>query len=658
MRPVQPVDFSGMMLRRDASGRTIQGPGDLAGLKAERSAVIERAAVDQDSRTVQLAFASETPCERWFGFEILDCKSSSIRLDRLTSGGPLLVGHDSDDQVGVVESVTVGEDGMCRATCRISRSERGEEILQDIVDGIRRNVSVGYMVHEAVLEKQDKTGDYYRVTDWEPYEVSIVPMPADTTVGVGRSLNEITEPAAPVAEPPVKETRTMIKCKHCGAEHAEGVTCTCHAVRAAEQSRVTAVMTRAGEFSARGGVEVATSLLAENPAATVDDFNQRMLAKITETQAPTVSREPEQRSPIITQSLRYESRSLDAWKRHGSRAEEMAFRAGMWAKAVLFGDETAQRQAKDMGLDLRVMTAGTATAGGYLVPEEMETGIIDLRAQYGALRRLAQIFPMGSGTLPIPKWGSGTTAYFAGEQTATTESDATLGNVLLIAKEVSALTRFSQSLAEDAIIDMAAFVANEHAYAFAVKEDSCFIDGDGTSTYGGIVGLKALLEVSGMAGIYTAATNSDTPAEIIAAELAMLMAKLPSYARLGARWLSSPAFEAAIFGRIKLAGGGNTIQSVGGAIVEQGVLGYPVTVCEPCYSNLTTDLTGKAMLFFGNFQQGVAMGERRGITVQVLRERYAEYRQIGVIGTERIDINCHGVGDTSTAGPIVALIGG
>jgi HK97 family phage major capsid protein len=64
------------------------------------------------------------------------------------------------------------------------------------------------------------------------------------------------------------------------------------------------------------------------------------------------------------------------------------------------------------------------------------------------------------------------------------------------------------------------------------------------------------------------------------------------------------------------------------------------------------------MLFFGNFQQGVAFGERKGITVQVLRERYAEYRQIGVLATERIDINCHGVGSTSAAGPIVALIGG
>lgn len=656
---MKTIDLRGMMLKRDASDRRIKGPGDLAGLQVERSAIIERAAVDSENRTVQLAFASETPCERWFGFEILDCKSSSIRLDRLTSGGPLLVGHDSDDQVGVVESVTVGEDGFCRATCRLSRSERGEEILQDIVDGIRRNVSVGYMVHEAVLERQDKTGDYYRVTDWEPYEVSIVPMPADTSVGVGRSMEEaITEPAAPATETPTEETRTMIKCKHCGAELAEGATCTCHAVRAAEQARIAAVMTRAAEFSARGGVEVATTLLKENPSATVDDFNARMLAKITETQAPTVPREPEKRTPSITQSLRYEPTSLNAWKRHGSRAEEIAYRAGIWAKAVLFGDVAAQRQGKDMGLDLRVMTEGTATAGGYLVPEEMETGIIDLRAQYGALRRIAQLFPMGSGTLPIPKWASGATAYFAGEETATTASDAALGNVLLVAKEVSALTRYSQSLAEDAIIDMAAFIANEHAYAFAVKEDSCFIDGDGTSTYGGIVGLKALLETSGMAGIYTAATNTDTPAEVIAAELAMVIAKLPSYARMGARWLCSPAFEAAIIGRLKLAGGGNTIQTIGGAIVEQGMAGYPVTVCEPCYSSLTDDLTGKAMLFFGNFQQGVALGERRGITVQVLRERYAEYRQIGVIGTERIDINCHGVGTTSAAGPIVALIGG
>ena len=69
----------------------------------------------------------------------------------------------------------------------------GEEIMQDVIDGIRRNVSVGYMVHAMQLESSDETGDTYRITDWEPIEISLASVPADTTVGIGRSLNPAQE---------------------------------------------------------------------------------------------------------------------------------------------------------------------------------------------------------------------------------------------------------------------------------------------------------------------------------------------------------------------------------------------------------------------------------------------------------------------------------
>lgn len=625
--------------------KLIKQASDLRGTRIERAIIIERAAIDQESRTVELAFATENPVERWYGFETLDCKPQSVRLERLLSGGPLLLGHDADDQIGVVESVTVGSDNICRASVRFSRAAEAEEIFQDVIDGIRRNVSVGYMVHEAVLEKEKEGVSYYRITDWEPFEVSLVPMPADTKCGVGRSIDQPTESeTAPI---PKKENHTMETVDTAAVERA--------AVER-EQKRVADILAAGKDYASRGGIELAAEVSA-TPGATVETFRAKMLEKVTAEQAPSTTREPAPAQRITT-DLRYNPQSLKAWSRHGNKAEEMAFRSGQWAKAVIGGDAAAERWCKDHNLDLRVMNTGSGAAGGFLVPDEMETGIIDLRAQFGVARRIAQMFPMSTGTLSIPKWSTGNTAYFAGEQVATTESDGAFGQVQLVAKELSALTRISMSLAEDAVIDLAAFLAEQQAYAFAVKEDACLIDGDGTATYGGMTGLKALLETANMAGIYTSASNSDTPAEIVASELANLMAVLPSYARNGARWLCSPAYEAAILGRIRAAAGGNTIQTLAGGIVEQNFLGYPATVAEPCYTATATDMTGKALLFFGNFQQGVAFGERRGITVQVLRERYAEYRQIGVLGSERIDINCHGVGTTSAVGPIVALIAG
>ena len=649
----------------------IRTAADLVGIKGSRAVAIKREAINEDARTVNLAFATETPVERWFGFEILDCSKKAIRLDRLKSRAPILVDHDSTDQVGVIESVTIGDDKIGRCDARFSKATRANEVFNDVVDEIRTNTSVGYVIHEAVLESEKDGVPTYRVTDWEPYEVSLVSMPADIQCGVGRAA-DLDE-----NERQQKEQRTMKKCKICGADLTEGEVCAaCEAknvelrekaaseARAAELQRVAEIRNAGKAFASRGGIDLAETVAAD-PNGTVDSFRSAMLDKISQedqtSQGTVRDGVQSQNTSRVAENLRYYKRSLEPFMRgaggNSREAEREAYTAGMWAQAVIFGNDNAVRWCKDHSVNLRVMTSDNNPAAGYLVPDSMETAIIDLRAEYGVARQLAEFWPMSSGTLAIPVRQSGTTAYFPGQQDATTASDMGWGEVNLVAKDVSALTRLSDALAEDAVIDLAAKIADEHAYAFAVKEDSCLIDGDGTSGYGGITGLKALLEVSGMAGIYTAASASDTPAEIIAAELSGVMSKLPSFARKGATWLASPTFDELIFSRLMAAGGGNNTATLAGEIVP-AYLGKARVVCEPCYSNPATDLTGKAMLFYGNLKQGVAFGERRGITVKVLRERYAEYRQIGVIGTERIDINCHGVGDTSAAGPIVALIGG
>lgn len=98
----------------------------------------------------------------------------------------LLLNHDPGKQIGVIEKAWV-EDRKLRAVIRFSKSQLGEEIYQDVRDGIRTKVSIGYRVHDIVLEKQEDELNTYRVTDWEPYEGSIVAIPADASVGVGRA---------------------------------------------------------------------------------------------------------------------------------------------------------------------------------------------------------------------------------------------------------------------------------------------------------------------------------------------------------------------------------------------------------------------------------------------------------------------------------------
>lgn len=151
-----------------------------------RSFDLNRASINEEARTVDVIFSTETDqVERYFGREILDHSPTSVRLDRLNNSAPLLLEHNSRNQIGVIESAAISErQGI--ATVRFSRSEEAEEIFQDIKDGIRSKVSVGYRVHGLVLESTDsKSGmDTYRITDWEPFEISVVAIPADDSATV------------------------------------------------------------------------------------------------------------------------------------------------------------------------------------------------------------------------------------------------------------------------------------------------------------------------------------------------------------------------------------------------------------------------------------------------------------------------------------------
>ena len=150
---------------------------------------------EADEDRFEISISSEAEVPRWFGTEILDHSTNSVDLSRAAGGLAHLVDHDTGDQVGIVQDVALGADRKLRGIVRFSRSARAQDIKRDVQDGIRPFISVGYRVNEVVLEKQsDDEGNTYRVTNWTPAEVSTVAIPADTTVGVGRSDDAKTYP--------------------------------------------------------------------------------------------------------------------------------------------------------------------------------------------------------------------------------------------------------------------------------------------------------------------------------------------------------------------------------------------------------------------------------------------------------------------------------
>jgi hypothetical protein len=157
---------------------------------------------DDQGVTLSLSFSSETPYTRssWFDepwVEILGHNASECDLSRLNGGAPVLANHERTASgetsplasIGIVEKAWI-ENGVGRAEIRLSRRPEIAGLVQDIADGIVRNVSVGYSINERTLIKSHAEGpDEYRVTSWTPMEISLVDIPADATVGVGRSDN-------------------------------------------------------------------------------------------------------------------------------------------------------------------------------------------------------------------------------------------------------------------------------------------------------------------------------------------------------------------------------------------------------------------------------------------------------------------------------------
>ena len=342
----------------------------------------------------------------------------------------------------------------------------------------------------------------------------------------------------------------------------------------------------------------------------------------------------------------------------GENAEEDAYKAGQFVLATMFDNEKAAQWCKDNGVLIqKAQSEGINSAGGFLVPTEFNQAIIDLREEFGTFRQSCQVVPMGSDAMTIPRRAGGLTAYFVGEGVAATESSKQWDQVSLAAKKMAVLAKMSTDLADDAVISIADDLASEIAYAFAVKEDACGWNGDGTSTYGGIVGARTkIIDGTHTKSAIDAATNHDTFAEIDATDLATVMAALPKYAERNAKWYCSQVCWALVFQRLIAAAGGVTIGELTGGKPTRSYLGYPVVIDQTLPTS-TGDLSDVAMLFFGDLRLAATMGERRGVSIKSSEHRYIDQDQIGIFGTERVDISIHDLGDNTNAGPLIALIG-
>jgi HK97 family phage major capsid protein len=473
-----------------------------------RVASFDASAIGEESRSLEFSFSSEAPVARWFGDEVLSHDSESVDLTRLNDGAPLLWNHNPDQVLGVVERGWIdGEKRRGMVAVRFSRSAFAEEKLADIRDGILRNVSVGYSINDA-----DQTRDGSIVaTSWQPHEVSVVSVPADVSVGIGRQLETtIAAPAADQTQSQIQPVENTINLEEVRAQAA-----------ADERARVSSITglcrTHAADDLAQGLIE---------RGATESDAMKEVLAAIgkraSQPAAPKAAQpiasggsadiglsDKEARSYSFLRAIRAQAFPNDrsAYEAAGFEREVSAAveqQMGVSARGYLISNEVLQRD----------LTVGTASAAGDLVFTDARPGsFIELLRNRLALNTLGVTMLSGlNGPVAIPAQTGAGTAYWVAEKGALTESSPTVNQVNMTPKTLGAYTEFSRRLLLQSSIDVETMVRNELATVIALEIDRAALYGLGNTNQP--QGLKLTT------GINTEdfAANAPTYAELVSME--------------------------------------------------------------------------------------------------------------------------------------------
>ncbi len=298
----------------------------------------------------------------------------------------------------------------------------------------------------------------------------------------------------------------------------------------------------------------------------------------------------------------------------------------------------------------KAQSEGNNSLGGFLVPEELDDAIIDLRAEHGKFRANTRVLNMSRDLMQINRRVSGLTASAVGENGSFTESDKSFDQVQLTAQKFGTLTKVSSELLEDAVLNIGDDIAGEIAYAFANKEDECGFNGDGQSEFAGIVGLKNAV---GSAGIKTQ-TTGNTFGALALADFTGTVGLAPEYvfARSAPKWYMSTQFYHTVVLDLLVDAGGNTNLTLANGVSVPSLFGYEVVKVDVMPK---ATATSTICAYFGALDLSSTMGDRRPTEVATSTDFAFNQDQTAIRGRTRFSIVNHDCGDGSNAGAMVAL---
>jgi HK97 family phage major capsid protein len=451
-----------------------------------RSIEISTRKIDSKARTVELSFSSEASVARWFGNEVLDHNPASVRLGRLNNGGALLIDHDSARQVGVIERATIGSDRKGRALVRFGKGQLADEVFQDVVDGIRRLVSVGYQIHSKETESKSGGVEVVRVTDWEPYEISLVSIPADDSVGIGRSM-QIT---------PTKSNSNIRNTMSSQISQTDSAT--------AERNRVSNILEFADNMSRSFGKTI-DARAAIQSGATVDQLREDHRASTANSLSSTsytIGATPDNffgerahntdmniSGYSLGRAIRQAAKGrLDGLE--GEISQELARRGGISPSGFLCPSDLLSTRGMSV--------SGDSGAYGASTVGTAKLGFIQALRPYLAVAEAgATILDGLTSNIDIPRQSAASTATWKSEVAELDEKTPAIDQVELRPRRVGAYTVFSKQLLAQSSSDVEGLIRNDLMMACATALDSAALKGGGTNEPTGILSTAGIGSVVG-----------------------------------------------------------------------------------------------------------------------------------------------------------------
>lgn len=509
------------MMKRDAV--------DTAAL-AHRSSALQftRGEDEDDEHLYTFPLSSETPVRRWRGHEILVHDAKSVDLEFLNSGtAPLLLQHNNySGQIGVIEKAWLSKKRLY-VTVRFSNRAAAQEIRQDVDDGIMRNVSVGYDILTVEhTESEDDTPREYRVTSWKPMEASIVSIPADATVGVGRA-NQLNMENGEMPDTP--KTGGMPAVTHPPAGVVAGNVLTDEARAAAreEQNLMMDEIVALGRSHNLGDVandyiqaqvreEKPLSLAAfrgilktehlgeDTPLVNTDvGLNERQtqrfsVMKLAACMLPNATDSDLRAAQFEREACEQAARNFEGETR-GYRVPEEVMRN--WGNFEVDGVTSAQRAAMSTGANPNVQDV-----------DHLASRFIDnLRNASSVMRAGITLLNGLSGDVEIPGGDTNSVAgWLAAEGDDAPETNPSFRKVTLAPKDIAGYTDITRRMTQQSTIDIEAYVRRQLVTAMALGIDKAALDGSGAS--GVPLGLK---NTTGIGAVTFAALGDPTRNELI-----------------------------------------------------------------------------------------------------------------------------------------------